>query len=306
MSALPRKYAITHKTHYEYSSPSSLCHNQSHLRPRELPYQRVLKSDLEISPTPNAKQEWTDSFGNPTEFFSIEHLHPNLTITARSVVERSDPDYLSIPALTWIEVEDILKSPNSAEARSAVEFLFDSKQCRRSSDFHDFALDIRIEKRSFLECVRLLMSKIFHQFEYSPESTLVTTAPEEALRRRQGVCQDFAHIAIGCLRSLGIPARYVSGYLLTRPAPGKEKLIGADASHAWFSVYGGPMGWIDFDPTNNILPKVEHITVAWGRDYSDVAPIQGVFIGGGYTTLTVSVDVAPSEGNDSNTEHESK
>jgi transglutaminase-like putative cysteine protease len=139
----------------------------------------------------------------------------------------------------------------------------------------------------------MLMSKIYVQFEYSTEATHVSTEPAEALEKRQGVCQDFAHVAICCLRSLGIPARYVSGYLLTNPAPGKEKLVGADASHAWFSAYAGPIGWIDFDPTNNLIPGVEHITVAWGRDYADVAPIHGVFIGGGFTLLSVSVDVQP-------------
>jgi len=137
----------------------------------------------------------------------------------------------------------------------------------------------------------MLNNKIYNEMEYSPDATQVSTKPLEALATKQGVCQDFAQIAICCLRSLGIPARYVSGYLLTHPAPGKEKLIGADASHAWLSTYAGDLGWIDFDPTNNLIPGLDHITVAWGRDYADVAPIHGVFVGGGYTQLSVSVDV---------------
>jgi transglutaminase-like putative cysteine protease len=288
-----RKYAITHKTHYEYSSPSSLCHNQMHLRPRDCPYQCVHQSYVEVSPTPDSRYCWNDSFGNRSEFFSIEQLHPNLTVTAKSIVERSKPQYDLDRSPTWRQVVEALKSPSNESERQAAEFLHDSRHCQKGQMFADYAVDIAIDHRSLIDCVRLLTSKIYFQFEYSTEATHVSTRPAEALAKRQGVCQDFAHIAICCLRSLGVPVRYVSGYLLTHPAPGKEKLVGADASHAWISVYAGALGWVDFDPTNNIVPGVEHITVAWGRDYADVSPIQGVFIGGGYTSLTVSVDVRP-------------
>ena len=293
MSELIQKYAITHKTHFEYSSPSSLCHNQTHLRPRDLSFQCVHQSHLEISPKPESRFEWTDSFGNRSEFFSIEHLHPNLTVTAKSIVERSRANYALEHSPSWKQVVDLVRSQQQLGDREANEYLYDSRHCQRGQVFADYASDIAVDQRSFVECVQLLTSKIYHQFEYSTEATQVSTKPAEALQKRQGVCQDFANVAICCLRSLGIPARYVSGYLLTRPAPGKERLIGADASHAWFSAYAGPLGWIDFDPTNNLIPGIEHITVAWGRDYPDVAPIQGVFVGGGYTELSVSVDVQP-------------
>lgn len=291
MLAEIQRYSIKHKTHYEYSAPSSLCHNQTHLRPRELAYQRVHQSYVEISPKPDSRSLWCDSFGNQVEFFSIEHLHPNLTVTARSVVERSNPEFDWDTAPTWNEVKHSAHNYLSLSDRVASEFLHDSRHCQRAPIFIEFAKSIAKGENNVLECVRELNTKIFRELQYSPTSTHVSTPPAEAIEKRQGVCQDFAHIAICCLRSLGIPARYVSGYLLTRPAPGKEKLIGADASHAWFSVYAGHLGWIDFDPTNNMVPGKEHITLAWGRDYTDVAPIQGVFVGGGYTMLTVSVDV---------------
>jgi transglutaminase-like putative cysteine protease len=296
MSESSRKYAITHRTHYEYSSPSSLCHNQMHLRPRDLPYQRVQQSNVAISPTPDSRFQWQDSFGNRAEFFSIEQLHPHLTVTSKSIVERRVPDYSLERSPTWGEVASTVQAPRTDRDRHAIEFLHDSRHCQRSSTFLEYAAEIANDHRTFVDCVQMLNAKIYHEMRYSPDATQVSTKPVEALAKKKGVCQDFAQIAICCLRSLGIPARYVSGYLLTQPAPGKEKLIGADASHAWLSAYAGDLGWIDFDPTNNVLPGIEHITVAWGRDYADVAPIHGVFIGGGYTQLSVSVDVQPIHG----------
>ena len=264
-----------------------------HLSPRDLPYQTVQQSYAEVSPLPDSRGLWLDSYGNRTEFFSIEHLHPHLTVTARSIVERSIPAYRLEDSPTWDQVIDNVTRPTDVNDRLSIEFIHDSRHCQRGKAFFDFAKEIVSENRSFVECVQHLISKIYRQMEYSPQATQVSTKPIEALAKRQGVCQDFAHIAICCLRSLGVPARYISGYLLTHPAPGKEKLVGADASHAWVSVYGGKLGWIDFDPTNNLVPGLEHITVAWGRDYADVAPIHGVFIGGGFTQLSVSVDVQP-------------
>ena len=259
----------------------------------DLPYQCVHQSHIEVSPNPDSRYQWIDNFGNRTEFFSIEQLHPNLTVTSKSIVERGVPEIELDRSPTWAEVAKSVAQPVGIEDRMAAEFLFDSRHCQQGKLFSDYAREIAVDQRSFVECAKLLTSKIYREMEYSPEATQVSTKPSEALSRRQGVCQDFAQIAICCLRSLGIPARYVSGYLLTHPAPGKEKLIGADASHAWFSAYAGRLGWVDFDPTNNVIPGVEHITVAWGRDYADVTPINGVFVGGGFTQLTVSVDVQP-------------
>lgn len=289
-----RRYQVTHKTHYEYSIESSLCHNQTHLRPRELPYQRVHSSVIEIVPKPALRQAWTDVFGNQAEFYSIEEVHSRMTVTATSLVDRMAPPDPTNQSGTWAEVMNFIENEREPSSRKAREFTFDSKHCQRDPEFYQFAREIVDTNRNFIECIKALTSKIFFQFKYSPSSTHVSTKPIEAFEKRQGVCQDFAHIQICCLRALGIPTRYVSGYLLTHPAPGKEKLIGADASHAWVSVFAGPLGWIDFDPTNNKIPDREHITVAWGRDYADVAPIQGVFVGGGGAILTVSVDVSPA------------
>ncbi len=264
-----------------------------HLRPRDLSYQCVHQSNVAISPIPDSRFQWLDSFGNRAEFFSIEQLHPHLTVISKSIVDRSIPEYYLSNSPTWEEVVASVRSPRGDGDRQAVEFLHDSRHCQQGKVFLDFASDIVDDRRSFIECIQQLNAKIYEEMEYSPDATQVSTKPAEALESKQGVCQDFAQIAICCLRSLGIPARYVSGYLLTHPAPGKEKLVGADASHAWLSAYAGDLGWIDFDPTNNLIPGVEHITVAWGRDYADVAPIHGVFVGGGYTQLSVSVDVQP-------------
>ncbi len=184
-----------------------------------------------------------------------------------------------------------MNSMRDVDQLSASEFLFDSRYGIRSPQFETYARSkIDPSMDTVDACVRL-MKEVHSDFKYDPDSTHVATSPLEVLEKRRGVCQDFAHVLICSLRSIGIPARYVSGYLLTRPAPGKEKLVGADASHAWVSAYVGPAGWLDLDPTNNMIPGWEHLTVAWGRDYADVAPVQGVYVGGGFASLQVAVDV---------------
>jgi transglutaminase-like putative cysteine protease len=266
-----------------------------HLRPRDLGYQCVHYAHVEIEPKPDSRNSWLDSFGNHTEFFSIEHLHPRLSVVAHSVVERSSPSININASPTWQQLVGIIQTSRDPLTIEAREFLYDSRICKVNDMFRDFASDLVHWNASVIEVVRALNSRIFDRFDYSTDATQVTTSPEEALASKKGVCQDFAHVSICCLRSLGIPARYVSGYLLTHPVPGGEKLIGADASHAWFSVYAGELGWVDFDPTNNLIPDIEHVTVAWGRDYGDVSPVQGVFVGGNFAHLSVSVDVQIAE-----------
>jgi transglutaminase-like putative cysteine protease len=289
------RYSITHRTHYEYSSESSLCHNQLHLRPRELPRQKVSRTVIEIEPRPASRFEWYDAFGNAVEFFSIEQIHSSLTVLSRSEVELTHTPPPPLGRLTWGELMRHASAPAERDSIAAQEFVYDSRYCHAHAKFAQFLEGIIEPSRDVVECLLMLNRKMNHEFQYVPESTHVTTRPLDALEKRKGVCQDFAHILISCMRSVGVPARYVSGYLLTQPPPGEPRLVGADASHAWASVYAGPLGWIDLDPTNNVIPSTEHITVAWGRDYSDVAPIAGVFVGGGCTTLTVAVDVLPSD-----------
>ncbi len=293
-STVPQKrYRIRHETKFEYSSPVSLCHNTMRLAPREMVYQTVEHAFIEISPKPASRSPRIDHHGNRSEYFSIESQHEEMVVRAESVVRRGLP-LVNIPThIDFGEVRGRLGSPLTLEDRLAQEYCFDSSYIAADPAFSEFAIESFRNRTNLFESVFDLMSRIFREFKYSPNSTHVSTTPHEVLKSRKGVCQDFAHLQIACLRSLGLAARYVSGYLLTHPAPGQPKLIGADASHAWVSVYFADAGWIDFDPTNNQIPTDEHITLAWGADYADVAPIAGTLIGGGATTLSVSVDVAP-------------
>jgi transglutaminase-like putative cysteine protease len=286
-----RCYRVTHRTHYEYSNESSLCHNELHLKPRELPDQQVSQAFIEILPSPACRFQWLDTFGNHVEFFSIEQVHSELTITSKSEVVRARRVRVPSSGQTWLEVAQWVQHARSADGIAAAEFLFDSRFCFQAPEFEAYAKSKMDPTADAETAYRQLMHAIHTDFLYLPESTHVATSPLDVLAKRRGVCQDFAHVLICCLRSLGIPARYVSGYLLTQPPPGEEKLVGADASHAWVSAFAGPAGWIDLDPTNDLVPGWEHLTVAWGRDYADVAPVQGVYVGGGFTSLHVAVDV---------------
>lgn len=289
----PVRYRIIHVTEYDYSSPASLCHNMMRLSPRRLAYQHVEHSHVEIDPVPVVRRTRLDRFGNQCEFFSIESQHNAMVIRASSHVVRDRVHTSGADEISYKDLRQRLRDPKNEEDRAAQEFCFDSKYVRTRREFSDYAMECFHPERSAHESLLEMTARIYNEFDYVPNSTLVSTTPIEVLRLRKGVCQDFAHLQIACLRSIGLAARYVSGYLLTRPAPGQPKLIGADASHAWISVYLGDFGWLDYDPTNNLVPDCEHITLAWGCDYEDVAPVTGVVVGGGLTTLNVSVDVAP-------------
>ncbi len=287
-------YAITHRTTYRYGSNVSVSHHLARLHPRELPWQQVEDFHLQIEPAPAASDERLDYYGNPTSFFSIGSPHGKLAVTARSCVTVAAPA-LPIAAQTppWESVRkhcanDVL-TPDSAVG----EFRFDSPHITRKAAFADFAAPSFPRERPLLEAVSDFTTRIFREFKFDPRATTVATPLDDVLSHRRGVCQDFAHLAIAGLRSLGLPARYVSGYLETQPPPGKARLVGTDASHAWVSVWCPGHGWIDADPTNNLLPGDRHITLAWGRDFSDVSPLRGVVVGGGGHSLGVSVDVAP-------------
>jgi transglutaminase-like putative cysteine protease len=286
-------YDILHRTVYEYAASVTVSHHAARLEPRTLPHQVTGQFALHIEPTPARFTPRMDFFGNQVCGFSIQEIHRRLEITATSRVTVAAT---TVPALAlspdWSDVAKLFSDPVSPEVVEPYQFAFDSPLLRASPDLADYAKKSFGTQTPLLVAVADLNRRIFTDFKYDPTATTVATPLEEVLEKRRGVCQDFAHLGIACLRSLGLPARYVSGYLRTRPPEGKPRLVGADASHAWFSVFCPSTGWQDFDPTNNVLPAEEHITIAFGRDYSDVSPVSGVITGGGSHRVKVSVDVA--------------
>ncbi|MFO0899643.1 MAG: transglutaminase family protein [Pirellulales bacterium] len=287
-------YKVTHNTTYLYSDVVPVCHNEVHLTPRESGFQRCKQHRLLIRPEPAWIEKRTDYFGNALQHFSIHEGHHRLSVTAVSRVQvRAAPkrDLAASPA--WEQVRDAVRADRSAEGLDVYQFTFDSPFVRRSPTFVGYGQSTFLPGRPLLEALRELTARIYKDFRYDTTATTVNTPLEEVFHERRGVCQDFAHVALACVRSVGLAARYVSGYLLNTPPPGKTKLVGADASHAWLSVYCPGEGWVDFDPTNDVMPSLEHITLSWGRDYHDVCPIKGVFVGGGHHAMTVSVDVRP-------------
>jgi transglutaminase-like putative cysteine protease len=292
------KYDIVHSTRYVYHEVATLCHNQAHLIPRESARQRPIQCQLEITPTPCTRRPWSDVFGNLATYFTIEQSHRELHVTARSQVEVNGPSVAPADcSMPWeqavTELDNFYRSP---EYDSCV-LICRSSRINESNDVRDYALQSFQPGRTLFEVAMELTARIHTDFRYDPLATSIATPADEILRCRRGVCQDFAHLQVACLRLMGLSARYVSGYLVTRPPPGKAKLVGADATHAWVSVFFPGHGWIDFDPTNNRLATSDYVTLAWGRDYADVSPVRGVFLGGGAHLMTVSVDVAPVSSN---------
>lgn len=288
-------YRLVHRTTYTYGGKAELCHNEARLTPRALQGQQCADSRIEIAPQPSVRHERRDYFGNRVCYFSIRQPHDRLEVTAVSRVQRQapPPTFDFGDGTSWEEARRRLwhdKDPVLAEARL---FALDSPLVVVGEALAEYAAPSFASGRPLAEAALDLMRRIYRDFDFDPASTTVSTPLAEVLEKRRGVCQDFAHLAIGCVRSLGLAARYVSGYIETLPPPGKERLVGADASHAWFAVYLPGTGWADFDPTNDQMPGERHITVAWGRDYGDATPLKGVVFGGGGHKLDVSVDMAP-------------
>lgn len=289
------KYRILHSTRYRYSEPATLCHNQMCLTPRETARQRPTGCTIEVSPSCTALRTWTDMFGNVATYGCIEAPHSELSIVARSEVSVSQggPNVAECYPLSWEQVaQEVVRGNDLVET---APFLFDSPRIRRGEEIREYAHASFAPGREALEALMDLTQRIHADFHFDPGATTVDTPTNEILDRGRGVCQDFAHLEIACLRSFGLPARYVSGYLVTRPPPGGHRLQGADASHAWLACYLPGLGWLEVDPTNNKVPGLDYVTLAWGRDYSDVCPIRGVFLGGGPHTISVSVDVVPDD-----------
>jgi transglutaminase-like putative cysteine protease len=286
------KLRVVHRTAYAYSEPVSTSHHQAHLAPRDGEGRRTLVHDVAITPSPSLRRERFDYFGNRALHFSLREPHRALEVVTTSVV---DLHPLPPPALSasppWETVRDRVSTDRRRDLLDAYAFVFDSPLVKISRSLRDYAASSFPSGRPLLEAVRELTTRIRNGFTYDASATEVATPLAEVFRRRRGVCQDFAHVQIAGLRGLGLPARYVSGYLLTHPPPGRPRLIGADASHAWISVFVPDLGWVDFDPTNDLIPADEHVTVAYGRDFSDVTPLKGVILGGGRHEVKVSVDV---------------
>jgi len=288
------KYRVSHTTEYDYAKPVLLAHNETHLRPRDSAPQRVLAYRLEIDPMPAVVAERSDFFGNAVSYFALEQLHRNLRVTAVSDIEldvASHPPHLR-SSLPWQEIPERIRQQRTEAGLYAAQFVLESPMVSVSPELQRYAGKSFHDGWSLLEAVQDLMQRIHADFTYDPGFTSIATPLAHVFEHRRGVCQDFAHLAIACLRSHGLAARYVSGYIETIPPPGQEKLAGSDASHAWFAVYDPAAGWLDFDPTNNLVPIDQHITTAWGRDYSDVTPLRGVIFGGGEHSAKVAVDVA--------------
>lgn len=285
-------YEIAHTTTYDYVGDVSVSHHLLRLAPRHHSRQIPLSHELAMDPPPAAVSTHADYFGNPTHFVSVERPHQRLVITSRSRAAIS-PSFVPEPTETpaWENVRSGCRDDHSGAALEAHEFTYPSLLVPLGPEFADYAAPSFPKDRPMLDAVAELTRRIQEDFTFDATATAVTTPVSEVFKRRRGVCQDFAQFQIACLRSLGLPARYVSGYLETDPVPGQPKLRGVDASHAWVGFFCPGLGWIDVDPTNNCFPSLRHITVAWGRDYEDVCPIRGVLMGGQNQSLGVAVDV---------------
>jgi transglutaminase-like putative cysteine protease len=286
------KLRIVHSTTYRYDDLATTSHHEARLTPRQSEVQRTITHDLELSPSPATRRGMLDYFGNRTTYFGLTEPHRSLEVTATSLVETSPaylPDFELTPA--WESVSRLLRTDLRRDVLQATQMRFASPLVPLMDSLKDYALPSFSSSYPVLVGVRHLMHRIHEDFTYDAGATNATTTIATVMESRRGVCQDFAHVMLGCLRSLGLAARYSSGYLRTHPAPGQPYLIGADASHAWVAVWVPEHGWVDFDPTNDLCPGEEHITLAFGRDFSDVTPLRGVILGGGRHQLDVSVSV---------------
>jgi transglutaminase-like putative cysteine protease len=289
-------YKIIHRTTYKYVSPVSVGNHVACLKPRSFQHNHLVESTLLIHPTPITYTERIDYFGNLLCFFTVQEPHKELIVEAKSEVVRTSDSARDIElSLPWEASTGAISDDHSIEGLDAYQFQFESPRIRIRPEFAAYALQSFTPGRPMREALMDLTTRIYTDFRFDSKVTTVRTSIEEVFKKRRGVCQDFAHVQIACLRSINLAARYVSGYLRTYPPPGRPRLVGADASHAWVSAYCQGSGWIDMDPTNNVAPTDGHVTLAWGRDYGDVSPLRGLILGGGGHSLNVEVDMEPIE-----------
>ena len=288
------KFRVLHETRYRYDSPVALSQQLLHLSPRPVAFQECTAHRIVVDPVPAETLAREDYFGNPVTQITLAASHQALAVRAESevtVLPRSAP--AATPA--WEAVRDSLRAAPTPELLEPLQFAFESPHVETFRDLAAYALPSFTRGRPVLEAALDLNRRIHADFTFDARATSVSTPLREVLQKKRGVCQDFAHLMAGCLRTLGLPARYVSGYILTRPPPGRPRLVGADASHAWVGLWCGASTWVDLDPTNDCLVGEQHVTLGWGRDFSDVTPMRGVILGGGEQVLDVGVTVTPED-----------
>jgi transglutaminase-like putative cysteine protease len=285
--------SVSHVTTYRYSMPVETAQHLAAIRPLECPWQRVMSYRLSIDPAPSYETSHVDAFGNEVHYFSFDAPHDFLTVTSESTVELTRRWDALVPSATlpWDRVADELRYRAGAVYLPESEFVFASPNIALAPELRDYALPSFAPGTPLVEGAIDLMHRVHADFAYKPQATTFDTPALRAFHLRQGVCQDFAQVMIGALRSLGLAARYVSGYLRTVPPDGAPRLVGADASHAWVSVFCPETGWVDLDPTNDVLADLDHVTLAFGRDYSDVSLLRGIILGGGEHAVDVAVNV---------------
>lgn len=288
------RYSVQHETRYVYETPVVQSWQLARLVPRTLAWQRLLSHALQIDPPPEERHDATDSFGNTVTRFGLHRAHRQLRVRMHASVEvdeRATPT--QEPAEPWEDVREAVRANPQLDDLNPARLSEPTLLVPLSDHTRDYAQGALTPGRDWLDALIALMHSIHRDFEFDPDATTVSTSVDEVLHQRRGVCQDFAHLMLACLRGHGLPARYVSGYLLTDPAPGKPKLLGVDASHAWVAAYSPQRGWVEFDPTNDAVADARYITLAWGADFADVVPLRGVILGGGEQQLDVSVSVVP-------------
>ncbi|NII29535.1 transglutaminase family protein [Pseudoflavitalea sp. X16] len=285
-------YSVKHTTTYLYHETVPLCHNLAVLAPRDTASQTCRSFQLDISPVAEIIEEYQDFFGNKVFYFVVEQEHEKLSVITTSIIERrsSGLEQQAVSLQSWESVKDMLRSSTGDFIREK-QYAIPADMTVPSAAIKQYASPSFTPRRPLFEAVSDLMRRIYTDFTYTSGFTTVSTPLSVVMKERKGVCQDFAHLGIACLQSMGLAAKYISGYLETIPPPGKEKLAGADASHAWFSVYIPEMGWVDFDPTNNKIPDEQYIVIGWGRNYFDIVPLRGVIMSSDQHQLFVSVDV---------------
>ena len=310
------RYTVHHETRYAYTAPVSQSWQLARLTPRMLPWQRLLSHSLQIDPPADERRDELDSFGNMVTHFGLHGAHRMLRVRMECLVEvMARPSVEPVPApqtqsqamgamtqsqgaaaapLSWEAVRDAIRREPQQDDLVPASMCEPTPLVPLSEGARQYASQSFVRGRSWLEAVSDLMRRIHAEFEFEPGATTVSTSVDEVLYQRRGVCQDFAHLMLACLRGFGLPARYVSGYLLTEPPPGMPRLMGVDASHAWVAVYSPQHGWVEFDPTNDQLADERYITLTWGADFADVVPLRGVILGGGHQQMDVEVSVIPA------------